>query len=181
MKLTCLRLTSHNYLATVDQWHLYANSGHQHGFACGPGPACDDLHSVDVQGSYATAAAAAADPDWGKEATGGWGYEDEGPAQAKQFKVGAFVVGYVVHKMVHKMVLEAHLRVGPQGRGPGAGQAFQGRVQWAQNDLQHAWHHLLLVSSCCSALRRFSPLVSHIICVAAVRCSCSSAAATDLI
>ena len=45
------------------------------------------LDCVDVQGSYAAAAAAAADPDWGEEATGGWGYEDEGPAQARQFKV----------------------------------------------------------------------------------------------
>ena len=53
-----------------------------------PGQACDDPNTVDMQGSYAAAALPAADPDWGEEATGGWGYEDEGPAQAKQFKVG---------------------------------------------------------------------------------------------
>ena len=46
------------------------------------------MSRMDVQGSYAAAALPAADPDWGEEATGGWGYEDEGPAQAKQFKVG---------------------------------------------------------------------------------------------
>jgi hypothetical protein len=55
---------------------------------CGPDKAHEDLDCVDVQGSYTTAAAAAADPDWGEEAAGGWGYEDEGPAQAKQFRVG---------------------------------------------------------------------------------------------
>jgi hypothetical protein len=65
-------------------------------FICKSGQTCEDPNIVGVQGSYATAAAAAADPDWGEEASGGWGYEDEGPAQAKQFKVRfpGSVLGY---------------------------------------------------------------------------------------